>query len=122
MSIHSRQTRRSSPRVTNPAGDDHATRFPFRAVAERLSAPWSRAPDGAPLYPGGPRTLSADERAARMASGAPYALRLDMNAALERSGALTWVETGVDREEEHETLMAHAEAWGDVVLARKETP
>src|SRR5882724_1690834 len=94
-----------------------------RLVAEREArGHWPRDPDGAPLYPGGPAKLSADERAARMASGEPYALRLDMNAALERVGALTWVETGVDHEEEHETLMAHAEAWGDVVLARKETP
>jgi len=94
-----------------------------RLVAEREArGHWPRDPDGAPLYPGGARKLSADERAARIAAGEPYALRLDMNAAVERLGALTWVETGVDHEEEHETLMAHPKAWGDVVLARKETP
>ena len=52
----------------------------------------------------------------------PYALRLDMNAAVERTGALTWVETGENPKEEHDTLMAQPEAWGDVVLGRKETP
>ena len=45
-----------------------------------------------------------------------------MNAAVARTGALTWVEIGEDPKEEHDTLMAHPEAWGDVVLGRKETP
>ena len=93
-----------------------------RLIAEReAKAPWPRDPDGAPLYPGNAKRLSADERAARMASE-PYALRLDMNATVERTGALTWVETGENPKDEHDTLMAQPEAWGDVVLARKETP
>ena len=46
--------------------------------------PWPRDPDGAPVYPGAAKTLSAAERAQRVASGAPYALRLDMAAALAR--------------------------------------
>jgi glutamyl-Q tRNA(Asp) synthetase len=93
-----------------------------RLVAQReAKAPWPRDPDGAPLYPGNAKRLSADERAARMANE-PYALRLDMNAAVERTGALTVVEIGEDPAEEHETLMARPQAWGDVVLGRKETP
>jgi glutamyl-Q tRNA(Asp) synthetase len=92
-------------------------------VAERdRAAAWPRDPDGAPLYPGTAKQLKADERASRIASGAPYALRLDMNAAVARAGALTWVEVGTAHDEEHETLMARPEVWGDVVLARKETP
>jgi glutamyl-Q tRNA(Asp) synthetase len=94
-----------------------------RLVAEREArGHWPRDPDGAPLYPGDARKLSTDERAARIAAGEPYALRLDMHAAVARTGPLTWVETGADHEEEHETLMVHPEAWGDVVLGRKETP
>jgi glutamyl-Q tRNA(Asp) synthetase len=93
-----------------------------RLVAEREArAPWPRDPDGTPLYPGNAKRLGADERAARMANE-PYALRLDMNAAAERTGALTWVESSEDPKEEHDTLMARPEAWGDVVLGRKETP
>ena len=93
-----------------------------RLVSERDAvALWPRDPDGAPLYPGFAKRLSADERAARMANE-PYALRLDMNAAVARTGTLTWVETGQDPKEAHDTLMAHPEAWGDVVLGRKETP
>jgi glutamyl-Q tRNA(Asp) synthetase len=93
-----------------------------RLVAEReAKAPWPRDPDGAPLYPGNAKRLGANERAARMAHE-PYALRLDMNAAVERTGALTVVEIGEDPTEEHETLMAQPQSWGDVVLGRKETP
>ena len=93
-----------------------------RLVAEReAKAPWPRDPDGVPLYPGTAKRLSGDERARRMASD-PYALRLDMNAATERTGALTWVEIGERAGEGRETLVAQPEAWGDVVLARKETP
>ena len=93
-----------------------------RLVAEReAKAPWPRDPDGAPLYPGNAKRLGANERAARTAHE-PYALRLDMNAAVERTGALTVVEIGEDPTEEHETLMAQPQSWGDVVLGRKETP
>jgi glutamyl-Q tRNA(Asp) synthetase len=92
-------------------------------VAQReAKAPWPRDPDGAPLYPGSAKRLGAQERESRIAAGDPYALRLDMNAAVARTGALTWVEIGADPTEEHETLMAQPESWGDVVLARKETP
>ena len=93
-----------------------------RLVAEReRHAPWPRDPDGAPLYPGTAKKLPAEERARRMASE-PYTLRLNMNVATERTGALTWVEIGENPKEDHETLMAQPELWGDVILARKETP
>jgi glutamyl-Q tRNA(Asp) synthetase len=92
-----------------------------RMVAEReASGPWPRDPDGAPLYPGHARALSAEERARRMQSGEPYALRLDMAAAVARAGALTWQEESLDGR--IETVTADPAAWGDVVLARKETP
>ena len=38
--------------------------------------------------------MPPDERKRRLASGEPYALRLDMQAALAGAGALTWQETG----------------------------
>jgi glutamyl-Q tRNA(Asp) synthetase len=94
-----------------------------RLVAERdAKAPWPRDPDGAPLYPGKAKHLPPHEREARIAAGEPYALRLDMNAAVARTGPLTWDEIGEHPRDEHETLMAHPEAWGDVILARKDTP
>ena len=92
-----------------------------RLVAERdTKGHWPRDPDGAPLYPGNAKRISAAERGARMADE-PYALRLDMNAAVARTGTVTWVEIDA-ASQEHETVMAHPEVWGDVVLARKEVP
>ena len=85
-------------------------------------APWPHDPDGAPLYPGDAKSLSAAERERRMQSGAPYALRLDMNAALARGGQLTWIETGAGPSGESGSIAANPAAWGDVILARKDTP
>lgn len=72
-------------------------------------------PDG-PLYPGTCRGIEIDERAGRIAAGEAYALRLDMAAATARAGALQWHDRG------RGTVRAAPEAFGDVVLARKDTP
>jgi glutamyl-Q tRNA(Asp) synthetase len=88
--------------------------------AREASGAWPRDPDGAPLYPGGARTLSAAERARRVAAGEPYTLRLDMAAAVARAGPLTWRERDADGEVA--TVAADPAAWGDVVLARREIP
>ncbi len=92
-------------------------------VAEReRHGPWPRDPDGAPIYPGSAKSLSAADRARRMAAGEPYALRLDMAAAIARAGAIAWQETGQGPHGENGTIPADPAVWGDVVLARKETP
>jgi glutamyl-Q tRNA(Asp) synthetase len=94
-----------------------------RLVSEREAvAPWPRDPDGAPLYPGSAKNISAAERKHRIDAGEPYALRLDMQAALGRVGALTWVETGAGPAGETGRIAAEPAVWGDVILARKETP
>jgi glutamyl-Q tRNA(Asp) synthetase len=94
-----------------------------RLVAEReVQAPWPRDPDGAPLYPGAAKALPSSERARLIASGAPYALRLDMAAACARAGKLDWVEHGEGPQGETGLVAARPQAWGDVILARKETP
>ena len=69
---------------------------------------------GAP-YPGTCRRLARAEREMRLAEAADYALRLDVGAALARTGPLAWFEH--DR-----SVAADPAALGDVVLARKETP
>jgi glutamyl-Q tRNA(Asp) synthetase len=89
-------------------------------VAER--EPWPRDPDGVPLYPGDAKAMPPAEREWRIAAGAPYALRLDMPAALAPVGKLTWGETGAGPAGETGTVAADPAAWGDVVLARKDTP
>ena len=94
-----------------------------RLVAAReKDAPWPRDPDGAPLYPGTAKSLSSAERHELAASGAPFALRLDMDAAIARAGRLAWREQGAGPAGETGKVVARPEAWGDVILARKETP
>jgi glutamyl-Q tRNA(Asp) synthetase len=83
---------------------------------------WPRDPDRAPLHPGNAHSLSPKEREARMRSGEPYSLRLDMNSALARVGPLRFTETGAGPSGETGTLVAQPQLWGDVVLARKEVP
>ncbi|MGJ5069860.1 tRNA glutamyl-Q(34) synthetase GluQRS [Bradyrhizobium oligotrophicum] len=94
-----------------------------RLVAQRdADGAWPRDPDGAPLYPGTATSLSEARRAGLMAGGVPYALRLDMAAAIARVGRLAWDEHGAGPSGESGRVEARPEAWGDVVLARKETP
>ena len=87
----------------------------LREVAQSAAAPHS--PDGAPLYTGICRALSADERAARIATGERYALRIDMQRALDTvPHPLTF------REMDEGAIECHPEQFGDVVLARKDAP
>ena len=102
--------------------------FESRAEIARLVAgheargAWPRDPDGAPRYPGAAKSLSVDERERLIGQGAPYALRLDMAAALARAGSLGWTELGEGPDGEQGAVTARPDAWGDVILARKETP
>lgn len=94
-----------------------------RLVADRQShARWPRDPDGAPLYPGAGRAMPASERHARIARGDPYAVRLDMEKAMEWAGPLFWTETGTGPAGERGEIAAEPGAWGDVVIGRKGMP
>src|SRR4051794_478864 len=94
-----------------------------RLVAEReAQGAWPRDPDGAPLYLGAAKAMSAAERGRRIAAGEPYALRLDMQAALARVGPLTWMESGEGPDGETGPAPADPARWGDVILARKDVP
>src|SRR5262245_23661255 len=98
------------------------SRAEIAALVEQREAQgsWPRDPDGAPLYPGSARS-DADARKL-IAGGAPYALRLDIAAAIVRAGILTWTESGAGPNGETGSVVAAPQAWGDVVLGRKETP
>lgn len=94
-----------------------------RQVAEReAKGAWPRDPDGAPLYPGAAKSSPPKEREQLLASGVPYALRLDMTAALAKAGVLEWQEQGSGPSGETGRVAAQPQAWGDVILARKDTP
>jgi len=72
-------------------------------------------PDG-PLYPGTCRALDPNLAADRMAGGETFALRLKTDAAAAQAGPLAWID--LDRGEQ----AARPDLFGDVVLARKDTP
>lgn len=95
------------------------------AVATRTTSE-AVDPEGAPLYPGLHRGMAPSEVAERRARGEPHCLRLDMRRALAaahadlRGAPLTFVEIAEDGRAQ--TVPAHPERWGDVVLVRKDTP
>lgn len=82
-------------------------------IARAGNAP--QGPDG-PLYPGTCRNRSADERTERIADGEAYALRLDATKGLRLGGELTW------KDRARGSFTARPDVFGDVVLARKDTP
>ncbi|WP_230532843.1 tRNA glutamyl-Q(34) synthetase GluQRS [Microvirga roseola] len=82
---------------------------------------WPRDPDGAPLYPGTCRALSAGEAEGRMAEGRPHAWRIDMEAARRLlPGPHSY--RRFDREGREETVPADPWRWGDAVIRRKDVP
>lgn len=98
----------------------------FVADHEAGGNAWPRDPDGAPVYPGDDAVLTPAKRKARGESDAPFALRLDMKKALKVLGRdLFWEEAGAEGKalfEPSRQVPVDAAAWGDVVLARKDTP
>ena len=82
-------------------------------VARAAAAP--HGPEG-PLYPGTCRALGPAERTRRIEAGESFALRLDMQAALSRSGPHFWEDEIAGR------IAGDPARHGDVVLARKEIP
>src|SRR5258707_14585736 len=65
-------------------------------------------------------------RGKRTGHGLPYALRVDLAAGSAQAAGLisnlTWIERGAGPGGETGIVTARPEAWGDVILARKETP
>jgi glutamyl-Q tRNA(Asp) synthetase len=83
---------------------------------------WPRDPDGVPIYPGRARRLSAAECQRRRRAGEPFALRLAMDKAVARAGVLTWTETGAGPSGQTGLVTAAPQMWGDLILARKDSP
>lgn len=82
-------------------------------IKNALNAP--HGPEGV-VYPRTCLRLTPLERSDRIASGEAYSLRLDMETAASRVGAISWFD------EERGSQIAQPYAFGDVILARKDTP
>ncbi len=90
---------------------------------ERTGLYWPRDPDGAPLLPPIDRERPEAERRALMEAGHPFAWRLDMRAALtEAALPLAFKELLASADGERTMVEARPELWGDVLLARRDTP
>jgi len=100
------------------------TRKEIASEIERASAAPHFSPQGleGPLYPGTCRGLSKAEREERIASGAPYALRFDIEKASAICGSLSFKEGGCGPNGETGEQSVQPELLGDVVLARKQMP
>jgi glutamyl-Q tRNA(Asp) synthetase len=82
-------------------------------IAAATDAP--QGPDG-PLYPGTCRDLPLDERRARLRAGEEHCLRLDAAKAAEQAGPYDF------SDETRGRIAGRPLLFGDVVLARKDTP
>ena len=84
---------------------------------------WPRDPDGAPLYPGAAKSLSS-ERAQRDCSNRVRLTRCGSTWRRRARGPAISAgrEHGEGPDGETGAVAARPEAWGDVILARKETP
>lgn len=99
----------------------------FATRADIMAAGQPRTdPDGGLVYPGLWRGRAAHDVDERMARGEPFAVRLDMQRAIEvaqaklRGAPLEFTEIPADGSERR--VRCHPERWGDVVILRKETP
>lgn len=101
--------------------------YPCFCTRSEIAAEIGRAsqaphgPDGA-LYPGTCRVLPADDRARRLRSGTPYALRVDSTRAKALCGPLFFEERGLGPAGEHGRIEVDPLLFGDIVVARKDLP
>ncbi len=95
----------------------------FIADSEKRGRHWPRDPDGVPHYPAQDKALPMKERKRRIAENAPFAWRLDVEAAVARAGKpLAWAEFTDETLVATRPVEARPQDWGDVIVARREIP
>lgn len=85
-------------------------------IAQAAQAPHGDSPG---VYPGTCREMGLKERARRIAAGALHVLRLDVAAAAERVGPLSFTESGSGPQGETGVIAVDPAVLGDIVLARR---
>jgi glutamyl-Q tRNA(Asp) synthetase len=81
---------------------------------------WPRDPDGSAIYPGLERDEPWPKLEQMISQGRPYAWRLNVAKAMSVAGMPTdWTEVNTGTPQ---TVLANPAAWGDVILARMDTP
>jgi glutamyl-Q tRNA(Asp) synthetase len=86
-------------------------------IAQAAQAP--HEPPSA-IYPGTCRSISAQERARRIADGQSHALRFDAATAAARAGPLNFIEIGCGPAGESGEISVQPALLGDIVLARRD--
>jgi glutamyl-Q tRNA(Asp) synthetase len=94
----------------------HGLAYPCFCTRAQLAAAMAAPHADEPVYPGTCRSLSPAERADRIAAGEQHGWRLEIAAALQRTGPLAW------RDLDRGTIAADPLAGGDVLIARKDIP
>lgn len=95
-------------------------------MVAHAASPQPLDPEGAPVYPGLHKRLSATEAETRASAGEPFAMRLDMERALALARAklggapLEFVE--LDDRLQARRVAADPLRWGDIVIQRKDVP
>ena len=111
--------------------DEQGLVYPCFCTRKEIEAEIARSAEAPQLtdfspepYPGICKRLDHDERARRVAAGAPYALRLDCSKAMASIGSqpLAFEEKGAGPNGETGRQIARPELIGDIVLARKDLP
>lgn len=84
---------------------------------------WPVDPDGAPLYPGQERYAAPERTNERINAGEPFSWRLNTEGCIKYLGRYpSWKEDGTGPDGETGNIYKDPSVWGDVIIARKETP
>lgn len=100
--------------------------FASRSEIEAAGKAGATDPDGAPLYPGLHKDMTAAEVERRRTAGELFAMRIDMDQAIttarSMAGADAFSFTEIDYELQPHRIHADPSVWGDAVIQRKLAP